>query len=204
LQHLALGSGGEARTITQTPQESAAMDRSRFKGYRRFRYRAGGSATSPASQRALYDVVTDIGGENRYYTLNALWTVRELMDAVLGGDGLRHTRPRGRELRPGDRIDSWEVLEAEPPKRLALIFGMKAPGRGVLAFDIHPAERERGNRLSATAYWEPDGLSGVLYWRAMQPAHLVLFDRLTAEICRRARDLERHAPAAGDRPASSA
>jgi uncharacterized protein YndB with AHSA1/START domain len=178
------------------------MDRSRFKGYRRFRYRAGGSASTRASQQAIFDVVTDIGGENRYYTLNALWTVRELMDAAIGGDGLRHERPHGRELRPGDRIDSWEVLEVERPRRLALIFGMKAPGRGVLAFDITPGER--GNRLSATAYWEPDGMRGVLYWRAMQPAHLVLFDRLTAEICRRALDMERAQPAGTGRTASSA
>ena len=178
------------------------MDRRRFKGYRRFRYRAGGSATTRAPQQAIFEVVTDIGGENRYYTLNALWTVRELMDAVVGGNGLRHERPHGRELRPGDRIDSWEVLELERPKRLALIFGMKAPGRGVLEFDIQPMDR--GNRLSATAYWEPDGLSGTLYWRAMQPAHLFLFDRLTAEICRRALEMERDAPARDDRSASSA
>ena len=178
------------------------MDRSRFKGYRRFRYRAGGSAATRAGQQAIFDVVTDIGGENRYYTLNALWTVRELMDAVVGGDGLRHERPHGRELQPGDRIDSWEVLDVERPKRLALIFGMKAPGRGVLEFDIQPMAR--GHRLSATAYWEPDGLSGTLYWRAMQPAHLFLFDRLTGEICRRALDLERAAPAPGDGTASSA
>lgn len=178
------------------------MDRSRFKGYRRFRYRAGGAAQTRASQQAIFDVVTDIGGENRYFTLNALWTVRELMDAVVGGDGLRHDRPRGRELQPGDRVDSWEVLDVERPKRLALIFGMKAPGRGVLEFDIQPMER--GHRLSATAYWEPDGVSGTLYWRAMQPAHLFLFDRLTGEICRRALELERASPDRDDRTASSA
>lgn len=176
------------------------MDRSRFKPYRRFRYRAGGSATTRASQQAIFDVVTDIGGENRYYTLNTLWAIREMMDALVGGQGLRHTRPHGRELQPGDRIDSWEVLEVERPQRLALIFGMKAPGRGVLAFDIQPTDR--GNRLSATAYYEPDGLSGVLYWRAMQPAHLVLFDRLTREICRRALEMERD-PKASDRYAPS-
>ena len=178
------------------------MDRSRYEGYRRFRHRAGGSARTRAARQAIFDVVTDIGGENRYYTLNALWTVRELMDAVVGGAGLRHERPHGRDLRPGDRIDSWEVLAVERPKRFALIFGMKAPGRGVLEFDIQPAEG--GNRLSATAYWEPDGLAGTLYWRAMQPAHLFLFDRLTAEICRRALDLEHAARTHGDRTATSA
>ncbi|WP_027288457.1 DUF2867 domain-containing protein [Rhodovibrio salinarum] len=164
------------------------MDHRRYRSYRRFRYSAGGAAQTRASQQALFDVVSDIGGENRYYTLNALWTVRELMDAALGGNGLRHARPHDRELRPGDRIDSWEVLDVVAPTHLALIFGMRAPGRGVLAFDIDATRRT--NRLTATAYWEPDGLAGVLYWRAMQPAHLVLFDRLTQEICRRALDAE--------------
>jgi hypothetical protein len=160
--------------------------------YRSFPYRAGGSALSRASADALWQVVAGIGGANRYYTLNALWTVRELMDAAVGGPGLRHGRPaQDRELRAGDRIDSWRVLVAERPQRLALVFGMKAPGRGVLEFRIAP--EGAGQRVHATAYWDPDGLAGRLYWRAMQPAHLVLFDRLTREISRRAE--------AGDAPA---
>jgi hypothetical protein len=106
------------------------------------------------------------------------------MDAVVGGPGMKFGRPKHKRLEPGDRIDSWEVLAVDRPERLALIFGMKAPGRGVLEFLIVPGQR--ATRLSATAYWEPEGMPGVLYWRAMQPAHLVLFDRLTREICRRA------------------
>lgn len=159
-------------------------------GYRRYRFQAGGSAHTRAGRETVWSVITAIGGSNRYYTLNGLWAIREAMDAVVGGPGLRRARPPAdRELRPGDRIDSWEVLAADRPERLALIFGMKAPGRGVLEFRITPTES--ANRVTATAYWEPDGLAGVLYWRAMQPAHLVLFDRLTREICRRASAAER-------------
>ncbi len=164
-----------------------------YSQYRRFRYQAGGSAVTRASAEALWDVAAAIGSGNRYYTLNSLWAIREVMDAAVGGPGLRRARPQGRELRPGDRIDSWEVLAVERPRRLALIFGMKAPGRGVLAFDITPVDRR--HRLSATAYWEPDGLAGLLYWRAMQPAHLFLFDRLTDTICRKALAAEQQAGA---------
>ncbi len=168
-----------------------------YSQYRQFRYRAGGSAVTPASAESVWDVVAAIGGENRYYTLNSLWTVRELMDAAVGGAGLRRSRPAGRELRPGDRIDSWEVLVVDRPHCLALIFGMKAPGRGVLEFRVTPTDRR--NRLTATAYWEPDGVAGLLYWRAMQPAHVFLFDRLTDTICRKALAAERQgaAPEAG-------
>lgn len=166
-----------------------------YSDYRQFRYRAGGSAVTRASAEAVWDVVADIGGANRYYTLNSLWTIRELMDAAVGGPGLKRERPHGRELRPGDRIDSWEVLAVERPRHLALIFGMKAPGRGVLAFDLTPVDRRW--RLNATAYWDPDGFAGLLYWRAMQPAHIFLFDRLTDTICRKALDAEQQAVTGG-------
>jgi uncharacterized protein YndB with AHSA1/START domain len=172
------------------PARIAAMKDRDYSGYRRFRYHAGGSAHTRAPRDAVWAVITAIGGSNRYYTMNGLWAIREAMDAIVGGPGLRRERPPAdRELRPGDRIDSWEVLAADRPERLALVFGMKAPGRGVLEFRITPTES--ANRVSATAYWEPDGLPGVLYWRAMQPAHVFLFDRLTSEICRRASAAER-------------
>lgn len=150
--------------------------------YRSFTYKAGGAALTRAPAAAIWDVVTKIGGDNRYYAMNALWTVREWMDAAVGGRGLERTRPASGELHPGDRLDSWEVLIAEPERRLALVFGMKAPGDGVLEFRVRA--KPRVTRLTVTAYWEPDGVAGVLYWRAMQPAHLLLFRRLTAEICR--------------------
>jgi uncharacterized protein YndB with AHSA1/START domain len=152
--------------------------------YRRFPLHAGGSARTRAPAAAVWDVVAAIGGRNRYYALNGLWTVREWMDAALGGSGRAHGRPEGRPLAPGDRIDSWRVLIAEPPALLALAFGMKAPGRGVLEFRIEPIRN--GTQLNVTAWWDPDGIAGRLYWAAMKPPHLILFDRLTGEICRRA------------------
>lgn len=152
--------------------------------YRAFTFKAGGSAVTRATPETVWSVVSEIGGDNRYFAMNALWTAREWMDAAVGGPGLKHRRPAGGELQPGDRIDSWEVLVAEPAHRLALVFGMKAPGHGVLEFVM--AAMGGGTRLSATAYWEPDGVAGLLYWRAMQPAHILLFRRLTAEICHRA------------------
>ena len=152
--------------------------------YRAFTFRAGGSAVPRATPETVWGVVSEIGGDNRYFAMNALWTIREWMDAAVGGSGMEHRRPARRELHAGDRIDSWEVLIAEPAHRLALVFGMKAPGEGVLEFVV--AGMGGGTRLTATAYWEPDGVAGVLYWRAMQPAHILLFRRLTAEICHRA------------------
>jgi hypothetical protein len=85
----------------------------------------------------------------------------------------------------GDVIDSWRVIGVEPGRRLTLSFGMKAPGAGVLEFEIEEAV-PGGRRIAVTAYWHPAGVWGLAYWYAMFPAHLVLFDALVKEIARRA------------------
>lgn len=152
--------------------------------YRQFPLHAGSDALTRATPEAVWSVVETIGGENRYFVMNALWAVRERIDALFGGDGMVHRRPAAGLRQVGDEVDSWKVLEIEQPRLLALVFGMKAPGRGVLEFTILPVSS--GARLNVTAWWDPDGLAGRLYWAAMKPAHLVLFDKLTAEIARRA------------------
>lgn len=152
--------------------------------YRQFPLHAGGNALTRATPETVWSIVETIGGENRYFVMNWLWAVREFIDAVFGGNGMVHRRPAAGLRQVGDEVDSWKVLEIEPPALLALEFGMKAPGRGVLEFTILPVSS--GTRLSVTAWWDPDGLAGRLYWAAMKPAHLLLFDRLTAEIARRA------------------
>ena len=152
--------------------------------YDRFPRKASGTAETSASPAALWSVIAGIGGDNRYFALDTLWTIREAMDALLGGSGMSRTRTDPDGLHVGDRIDSWTVLAVEPEHRLALLFGMKAPGTGVLEFRLEPVGPR--TRLAITAFWEPRGLGGWLYWKAMVPAHGLLFRRMTAEICRRA------------------
>ena len=152
--------------------------------------RASGSAETMASPASLWKVVSAIGGDNRYYYLNSLWRLRELIDDFVGGPGLRQTRQSSGDLRLGDRIDSWEVIGVKPERRLALALGMRAPGSGVLEFDIAP-QYGSTTRITATAYWHPDGLLGRMYWLSLEPAHLVIFKGLAREICQRAEVLER-------------
>jgi hypothetical protein len=97
-------------------------------------------------------------------------------------------------VRVGDRIDSWEVIGVEPERRLTMTFGMRAPGAGVLEFELEPLSGGR-TRLTATAYWHPAGVWGLLYWLAMEPGHQVIFKGLTRAICRRAEALGPHLPA---------
>ncbi len=152
--------------------------------------RAGGSAVARASPASVWALVAAIGGDNRYYYLNALWSLRETMDWALGGRGLNHGRRHPTEVRVGDKIDSWEVIGVEPERRLTLSFGMRAPGAGVLEFEIEPIS-EGHTRVTATAYWHPAGVWGLMYWLSMEPAHRVIFQGLTREIARRAEARER-------------
>jgi uncharacterized protein YbjT (DUF2867 family) len=147
--------------------------------------RAGGTARTTATPDAVWRVVSAIGGSNRYYCANWLWWLRETLDWMLGGPGRNRGRRDPQQLRPGDRVDSWHVLGVEPARRLTLAFGMKAPGAGVLEFEIEPLE-DGGTQLSATAYWHPAGVWGLAYWYALVPAHLFIFRGMTRAICRRA------------------
>lgn len=145
---------------------------------------AGGEAHSSASAQAVWDQVVALGGKNRYYFANWLWSIREFLDWCVGGRGLSHGRRDPDTLRLGDTVDSWTVLGVDEPQRLTLKMGMKAPGSGILEFEITP--EGTGSRVRATAYWHPKGFWGLAYWYALVPAHLFLFSGWTRAIARRA------------------
>jgi uncharacterized protein YbjT (DUF2867 family) len=168
-----------------------------FRGFRLdnayYAKRAGGYAVGPASPAAVWHTVTTIGGDNGYYTMNFLWWIRGVMDWLVGGPGLTRGRRHPTELRIGDRIDYWTVLAVEPAHRLTLHFGMRAPGSGVLEFEVdpEPAPAPPGQtRLTITAYWHPQGVWGLLYWYALVPAHLFIFRLMTRAMLRRAADAQ--------------
>jgi hypothetical protein len=151
--------------------------------------RAGASARGRASPAALWRVVCAIGGDTGYYALPLLWWLRGVIDWLVGGPGLARGRRDPDALRLGDRIDHWTVVGIEAGRHLTLHFGMRAPGAGVLEFDIATAA-DGASTLEITAYWHPQGIWGLLYWYAMAPAHGLLFRRMTATMMRRAEALD--------------
>jgi len=169
--------------------EGRLMFRGNRPDYSFYAKRAGASAVSSARPESLWKVVTAIGGDNRYYTLNWLWWLREAIDWIVGGPGFTRGRRDPTSLRLGDTIDYWTVIGIEPARRLTLNFGLKAPGNAVLEFEIEP-RAGGGAQVGVTAYWHPQGVWGLLYWYALVPAHGMLFERLTREIARRAEALE--------------
>jgi uncharacterized protein YbjT (DUF2867 family)/uncharacterized protein YndB with AHSA1/START domain len=164
--------------------EGALMYRNYRQDYAYYAKRSSGSAVTTASPEEVWRVVTAIGGRNRYYALDFLWTLRELADWFVGGPGFNRGRRDERELRVGDTVDSWRVIGLEPQRRLTLLFGMKAPGAGILEFELEP--EGEGTRITATAYWHPRGAWGLLYWYPLAPFHGLIFSRMTEAIARRA------------------
>lgn len=165
--------------------EGAFAVRNRRIDYAYYAKRSGGSAETQASPAAVWKVVSAIGGADGYYYMNGLWQLRELIDWMAGGPGHGHARRHPTDLRVGDRIDSWKVLGLEPERRLSLAFGMRAPGAGLLEFELQP-RAQGGTRVTVTAYWHPAGVWGLLYWYAFEPVHKFLFSGTAEAICRHA------------------
>jgi hypothetical protein len=74
---------------------------------------------------------------------------------------------------------------------------MKLPGRAWLEFEVEPIAD--GAVVHQTAVFEPVGLSGLIYWYALLPVHVVIFGGMLRAIARRAAegDADPHRVAAG-------
>ncbi|MCU0930187.1 MAG: SDR family oxidoreductase [Burkholderiaceae bacterium] len=147
--------------------------------------RMGAHAVASAPADAVWREVVSIGGENGYYFLDALWSLRGALDCAAGGTGLKRGRRDPHALAVGDAIDFWRVASLEPGRRLMLIAEMKLPGAAALGFEVRPLGPRR-TRVDVTAYFHPAGAPGLAYWHALAPAHAVIFPGLARAIARRA------------------
>ena len=146
---------------------------------------ASGCAHSNARADALWRVVCRFGHNGDYFYANWLWWLRGCLDWILGGPSLRRKRRHPEDLRVGDAVDAWRVIAVQPGKQLTLLLEMKTPGAGVLEFDID--DTDDGLRtITATAYFHPAGVWGILYWFALLPFHAFVFHGVTRVIARRA------------------
>jgi len=157
---------------------------------------AGGSlkvdeqvVASDAAPEDLFWAFSRIGGDVGYYTFDWAWRLRGLLDTVVGGVGLRRGRRHPEELRPGEALDFWRVSAVEPGSRLLLRAEMKLPGKAWLDFEV--VRRADGSELRQTAYFEPRGLWGRLYWLVLVPFHVLIFSRMAERIAAVAADRTR-------------
>jgi uncharacterized protein YbjT (DUF2867 family) len=176
-----------SHAVTARWVEGAIACRNFRPEYGFYAMRASATTTGPASCEDVFDVVCRIGGGDAgWFHADGLWWLRRALDWLAGGPSFRRARRHPRELRVGDVVDAWRVIALEPGRRLTLLMEMKAPGSGVLEFVVKPLGGGEGSSVSATAYWHPAGVLGLLYWYTLVPAHLFLFRGMTTAIQRRA------------------
>ena len=140
-----------------------------------------------ADHDTCYQTVVRLGGDNGWYAYDWAWRLRGLMDRLIGGIGMRRGRRHPVELNVGDALDFWRVEAVEPGRLLQLRAEMKLPGRAWLRFDLVPVGD--ATELHQTAFFEPKGLAGVLYWAAVAPLHTLIFPAMAGQIARRSEAL---------------
>ncbi|MGZ5254887.1 MAG: DUF2867 domain-containing protein, partial [Flavitalea sp.] len=112
-----------------------------------------------------------IGGTNGWYYGNWMWSIRGVIDKMVGGVGLRRGRKSPTKIFAGDTLDFWRVILANrEQKRMLLYAEMKLPGEAWLEFKINEDQT-----LEQTATFRPLGFWGRLYWYSVLPFHGFIF-----------------------------
>jgi uncharacterized protein YbjT (DUF2867 family) len=137
------------------------------------------------STGAVYRSFAQLGGRRGWLYLDWTWQLRGMVDRLCGGVGMRRGRRDPEDLRSGDSLDFWRVETVDPGRLVRLRAEMKVPGRAWLEFEARP-EPDGNTLLLQTAFFEPKGLFGLLYWYALYPIHSLIFSGLIRRIGERA------------------
>lgn len=149
-----------------------------------------------ATPASVFSVLQRLGGDTGWLYANQLWLFRGFIDLLFGGVGLRKTRRSYSNLRVGDALDFWRVEAIEPDQLLRLRAEMRVPGKAWLQYELTPVEDEPGcTVITQTAFFEPKGLLGFLYWWLFYIPHRFIFPGMLRELGRRAeaKEAEREA-----------
>jgi uncharacterized protein YbjT (DUF2867 family) len=131
----------------------------------------------------VVDNIWSIGGRRGWYYADWLWSIRGVMDKIVGGVGLRRGRTNLRTINSGDTLDFWRVLLADRKnKRLLLYAEMKLPGEAWLELAVKRIDGK--DFLKQTATFRPKGLLGRLYWYSVLPFHHFVFRGMAENIVR--------------------
>lgn len=137
---------------------------------------------STATPTRLWDIITGIGGDAGWYSVPGAWTLRGILDQIVGGPGLY--RGRSRALRTGDVLDFWRIHHLDTQaRRLMLRAEMKMPGITILEMSAsvdhtHPDRSIYHQKIT----FAPTGLAGDLYWWLQRPAHDLVFATMARNI----------------------
>ncbi len=131
--------------------------------------------TSRATPDEVMDVVRSVGGDTGWFAFNRLWALRGFVDKLIGGVGLRRGRRHPTELRIGDTVDFFTVVEFDG-RSLRLLAEMRLPGHAWLEWTV--SEGADGTQVRQRALFVPRGLLGRLYWYVLIPPHVLIFSRM--------------------------
>ncbi|MEU4595896.1 SDR family oxidoreductase [Nocardia sp. NPDC023988] len=134
-----------------------------------------------ADPDTVWAVIESIGGENGWYSFPLAWSLRGWIDRVAGGVGLRRGRKHPRRLHSGEALDWWRVEYIDRPHLLRLRAEMRVPGLAWLELGVEPTPNG-GSRYRQRAIFQPHGLAGHLYWKAISPFHSVVFGGMVRNI----------------------
>jgi uncharacterized protein YbjT (DUF2867 family) len=138
-----------------------------------------------ATTDTVYRVFTGLGGKRGWLYANWIWLARGIIDNLIGGPGFRRGRRHADDLRVGDAVDFWRVEALEPGHLMRLRAEMKVPGLAWLQFET--VRQSSGRTLVIqTAFFEPKGLPGLMYWYLLYPIHGWMFSRLIAKVVKKA------------------
>jgi uncharacterized protein YbjT (DUF2867 family) len=136
---------------------------------------------SDADASTFWEVIESIGGEQGWYSFPLAWSVRGLIDRLLGGVGLRRGRRDPRRLHVGEALDWWRVEHLERPTLLRLRAEMRLPGRAWLELSVEPRP-DGGSTYRQRAIFQPHGLAGHLYWKSIALFHDAIFGGMARNI----------------------
>jgi len=136
-----------------------------------------------AQAEDLWGLIARVGGSTGWYYADILWQCRGWLDRILGGVSLRRGRRHPSELRVGDVLDFWRVLEIERPRHLVLGAEMKTPGEAILEFRLI-TEGDGTCEVQQRSRFFPKGVWGVVYWYALYPFHQWIFRGMLNNLAR--------------------
>jgi len=134
-----------------------------------------------ADSKVVFRSFARLGGDRGWLYLDWTWQLRGMIDRLCGGVGMRRGRRDPENLRVGDALDFWRVEAVEPGQLVRLRAEMRVPGRAWLEFQA-TAHPDGTTLLTQTAFFEPKGLSGLLYWYLLYPVHRLIFSGLIRRI----------------------
>jgi uncharacterized protein YbjT (DUF2867 family) len=121
-----------------------------------------------------------IGGKRGWFHGNWMWRLRGMVDRLLLGAGSSRGRRSYSELRVDDVIDFFRVEDIRKDKQLLLRAEMILPGKAWLEFIIDSYDDLQ--KLTITAYFQPKGIWGFMYWYFFLPFHFYIFKTLIKKI----------------------